>query len=197
MILISGKGVEGFKLIRYIQLQEFLHSVLVTKKPVQFSTCCISQTRPIVFLKKLLAVFLTTWHYIHLTTWRPQTPTKTRRRMTTMTTSATTTIITVTTTTTSRKAVSHFFVGGRLQFSLEGGFNALCCYPNVKVEIRDSSQICTTAPIFSKSNYFRQKYLEIPSCAVSLFIYIWVWVEQSQLQLRNLQQKQLLQAGCE
>ena len=25
---------------------------------------------------------------------------------------------------------------------------ALCCYPNVKVEFRDSSQICTTAPIF-------------------------------------------------
>ena len=69
---------------------------------------------------------------------------------------------------------------------------ALCCYPNVKVEIRDSSQICTTAPIFSKSNYFRQKYLEIPSCAVSLFIYIWVWVEQSQLQLQNLQRNQLL-----
>ena len=55
-----------------------------------------------------------------------------------------------------------------------GLITALCCYPNVKVEFRDSSQICTTAPIFSKSNYFRQKYLEIPSCAVSLFIYIWV-----------------------
>ena len=52
--------------------------------------------------------------------------------------------------------------------------SALCCYPNVKVEIRDSSQIRTTALIFLKSNYFRQKYLEIPSCAVSLFIYIWV-----------------------
>ena len=58
--------------------------------------------------------------------------------------------------------------------SLTDSVSALCCYPNVKVEIRDSSQICTTALIFLKSNYFRQKYLEIPSCAVSLFIYIWV-----------------------
>ena len=33
---------------------------------------------------------------------------------------------------------------------------ALCCYPHVKVEIRYSSQICTTAPIFSGYNYFRQ-----------------------------------------
>ena len=34
--------------------------------------------------------------------------------------------------------------------------------------IRYSSQISTTAPIFLLSNYFRQKYLEIASCAVSL-----------------------------
>ena len=65
------------------------------------------------------------------------------------------------------------------------------CFPNVKVEFRDSSQICTTASIFSKSYYFRQKYFEIPSCAVSLFIYIWVWVEQSQLLLWNLQKKSI------
>ena len=65
----------------------------------------------------------------------------------------------------------HPAVGGQGEV---GHHSALCCYPHVKVEIRDSSQICTTAPIFSKSNYFRQKYLEIPSCAVSLFIYIWL-----------------------
>ena len=34
--------------------------------------------------------------------------------------------------------------------------------------IRYSSQISTTAPIFLLSNYFRQKYLEIASCTVSL-----------------------------
>ena len=37
----------------------------------------------------------------------------------------------------------------------------------VKIEIRDSSQISTTGPIFLLSNYFRQKYLEIASCADS------------------------------
>ena len=49
-------------------------------------------------------------------------------------------------------------------------FNALCSYPHVKVEIRDSSQISTTAPIFLLFNYFRQKYLEIASCSDSLLI---------------------------
>ena len=61
------------------------------------------------------------------------------------------------------------------------------------MEIRDSSQISTTAPIFLLSNYFRQKYLEIDSCAISLLNNIWVRVEHSLLQQQNLQQqKQLL-----
>ena len=37
------------------------------------------------------------------------------------------------------------------------------------MKIKHSSQILTTAHIFWRSNYFRQKYLEIASCAVSLF----------------------------
>ena len=57
----------------------------------------------------------------------------------------------------------------------------------VKIEIRDSSQISTTGPIFLLSNYFRQKYLEIASCAVSLLNNIWVRVEHSLLQ--QLKQK--------
>ena len=43
-------------------------------------------------------------------------------------------------------------------------------------------EIFTTAPIFLLSNYFRQKYLEIASCAVSLLNNIWVQVEHSLLQ---------------
>ena len=52
--------------------------------------------------------------------------------------------------------------------------NALCCYPHVKLEIGNLIQIITTAPIFQQSHYFRQKYLEIASCAVSLLNNIWV-----------------------
>ena len=67
--------------------------------------------------------------------------------------------------------------------------------------IRYSSQISTTAPIFLLSNYFRQKYLEIASCAVSLLNNIWVRVEHSLLQQLNLQKvnwnSSSLQAGCE
>ena len=59
---------------------------------------------------------------------------------------------------------------------------ALCSYPHWKVEIRDSSQISTTAPIFLQFNYFRQKYLEIASCSDSLLIYIWVRVDHRLLQ---------------
>ena len=78
---------------------------------------------------------------------------------------------------------------------------ALCGYPIVKMEIRDSSQISTTAPIFLLYNYFRQKYLKIASCAVSLLNNIWVRVEHSLLQQLNLQKvncsSSSLQAGCE
>ena len=69
--------------------------------------------------------------------------------------------------------------------------NALCSYPHVNVSIRDFSQILTTAPIFLYSNYFRQKYLEIASCAVSLLNNIWVRVEHSLLQQPNLKENQL------
>ena len=68
-------------------------------------------------------------------------------------------------------------------------FIALCGYPIVKMEIRDSSQISTTAPIFLLYNYFRQKYLKIASCAVSLLNNIWVRVEHSLLQQANLKRK--------
>ena len=77
----------------------------------------------------------------------------------------------------------------------------LCGYPIVKMEIRDSSQISTTALIFFLSYYFRQKYLEIASCAVSLLNNFWVRVEHSLLQQLNLQKvncnSSSLQAGCE
>ena len=62
-------------------------------------------------------------------------------------------------------------------------------------------QITTTAPIFLKFKYFRQKYLEIASCSVSLLNNIWVRVEHSLLQQLNLQKvncnSSSLQAGCE
>ena len=41
-------------------------------------------------------------------------------------------------------------------------------------------------PLFQQSSYFRQKYLEIASCAVSLLNNTWVRVEHSQLQRLNL-----------
>ena len=43
----------------------------------------------------------------------------------------------------------------------------------------NSFQILTTAPIFLQCNYFRQKYLDIPSWSDSLLIYIWVRVDHS------------------
>jgi len=59
------------------------------------------------------------------------------------------------------------------------------------MEIGNLIQITTTAPIFQQSHYFRQKYLEIASCAVSLLNNIWVRVEHSPLQEQNLQKNQL------
>ena len=38
--------------------------------------------------------------------------------------------------------------------------NALWCYPNVKLEIRNLSLITSTAPIFLQFNYFRQNLEE-------------------------------------
>ena len=40
---------------------------------------------------------------------------------------------------------------------------ALCSYPLVKMEIGDSRQISTTAPIFSRYNYFRQTIWRLAS----------------------------------
>ena len=78
---------------------------------------------------------------------------------------------------------------------------ALCGYPIVKREIRDSSQIPTTAPILLLYNYFRQKYLEIASCTVSLLKKKLVRDEHSLLEQLNLQKincsSSSLQAGCE
>ena len=78
---------------------------------------------------------------------------------------------------------------------------ALCCYPHVKMEIGNLIQITTTAPIFQQSHYFRQKYLEIANCAVSLLNNIWVRVEHSLLQQLNSQiincSSVSLQAGCD
>ena len=80
-------------------------------------------------------------------------------------------------------------------------YTALWGYLHVKWEIENLSQITSTAPIFLQFNYFRQKYLEIASCAVSLLNNIWVRVEHSLLQQLNLQKvncsSSSLQAGCE
>ena len=93
--------------------------------------------------------------------------------------------------------------GSLLKFVLKvrGEASALCGYPIVKMEIRGSSQISTTAPIFLLSYYFRQKYLKIASCAVSILNNIWVQVEHGLLQQLNLQKvncsSSSLQAGSE
>jgi len=59
----------------------------------------------------------------------------------------------------------------------------------------------TLAPIFSSGIYFRWKYLDVVSFAVSLSIYIWVRVENSLLQQLNCQRiscnSNRLQKGCE
>ena len=68
---------------------------------------------------------------------------------------------------------------------------ALWGYPHVKWEIENLSQITTTAPIFLQFNYFRQKYLEIASCAVSVLNNIWILVEHS-LKTDNLSKKSTL-----
>ena len=88
-------------------------------------------------------------------------------------------IMLVTTITSVVATIVFTMVTRQLSLSLS---SALCSYPHVKVEIRDSSQISTTAPIFLQFNYFRQKYLEIASCSDSLLIYIWVRVDHSLLQ---------------
>ena len=75
--------------------------------------------------------------------------------------------------------------------------SALWRYPHVKWEIENLSQITTTAPIFLQFNYFRQKYLEIASCAVSFLNTIWVRVEHILLQQLNLQKILIaVQAVC-
>ena len=78
------------------------------------------------------------------------------------------------------------------------GTTALCGCPIVKMELDIQARFpphCGTAPIFLLSNYFRQKCLEIASCAVSLLNNIWVLL-QLNLQKVNCSSS-ALQAGCE
>ena len=67
---------------------------------------------------------------------------------------------------------------------------ALCVKPLRNLEIKNLQKMMTLAPIFSSQNYFRWKYLEVFSFAVSLSIYIWVRVEKS-LQQQKLPKNQL------
>ena len=60
--------------------------------------------------------------------------------------------------------------------------NALCVKPLRKWEFKDWPKMMTSAPIFLKLIYFRQKYLDACSLSVSLSICIWVPVENSQMQ---------------
>ena len=70
-----------------------------------------------------------------------------------------------------------------------------------KFGIKDFAKMRTLAPIFSSQNYFRWKYLDITSFAVSLSIWIWVRVENSLLQQLNSQRISCnwkrLRKGCE
>ena len=70
-----------------------------------------------------------------------------------------------------------------------------------KFGIKDFAKMRTLAPIFSSQNYFRWKYLDDISFAVSLSIWIWVRVDNSLLQQLNCQRiscnSNRLQKGCE
>jgi len=70
-----------------------------------------------------------------------------------------------------------------------------------KFGIKDFAKMMTLAPIFSSQNYFRWKYLDVISFAVSLSTYIWVRVENSLLQQLNCQRiscnSNRLRKGCE
>ena len=67
--------------------------------------------------------------------------------------------------------------------------------------IKDFAKMMTFAPIFSRKNYFRWKYLDLISPAVSLSFYIWVRVENSLQQQVNCQRiscnSNRLRKGCE
>ena len=63
--------------------------------------------------------------------------------------------------------------------------NALCVKPLRKWEFKDWPKMMTSAAIFLKLIYFRQKYLDACSLSVSLSICIWVPVENSQMQHWN------------
>ena len=60
--------------------------------------------------------------------------------------------------------------------------NALLVKPLRNWEFKDWPKMMTSAPIFLKLIYFRQKYLDAYSLSVSLSIHIWVRVENSQIQ---------------
>ena len=74
--------------------------------------------------------------------------------------------------------------------TLTQSVSALCVKPLRNLEIKNLQKMMTLAPIFSSQNYFRWKYLEVFSFAVSLSIYIWVRVEKS-LQQQKLPKNQL------
>ena len=76
-------------------------------------------------------------------------------------------------------------------------FNALCCYPNVKVEFRDSGQICTTAPIFLKSNYFRQNIWKSPAAQFHFSFIFGYELNTINCSYEIYKENQFLQARCE
>ena len=59
--------------------------------------------------------------------------------------------------------------------------SALCCYPHVKLEIGNLSQITTTAPIFQQSHYFRQNIWRLLAAQIHFWIFIWIRVEHRRL----------------
>ena len=73
---------------------------------------------------------------------------------------------------------------------------ALCCYPNVKVEFRDSGQICTTAPIFLKSNYFRQNIWKSPAAQFHFSFIFGYELNTINCSYEIYKENQLLQARC-
>ena len=78
---------------------------------------------------------------------------------------------------------------------------ALCSYPLVKMEIQDSIQILTTAPIFLQSNYFRQNIWRSPAAQIHfwfMFGYELTTVYCSSKNCKRIScNLSILQVGCE
>ena len=60
---------------------------------------------------------------------------------------------------------------GKLNYNYNSRCTALCGYPNVKVSIRDLSQISTAALLFQLFNYFRQNLKENVTFTLYFFIF--------------------------